>query len=123
METNIFRLQKGEEGINASREALAGERDLVLLLNKQIESYKGRITALSELNQELTAMNLKLQRQPGMDGGPVGNQVIKETLPELTGGPEAIGKHTYGPNLSKEVVSGSQNTVIGDTPEELVNPD
>lgn len=93
LETVSADLQKKQTGVDAIREALDGERSLVVLLNKQIESYKGRVAALSALNDELTAMNLNLQRQAAGFGANVDTGASR--------------------------VTGSQNTIIGDAPEEV----
>lgn len=63
LKKSLSDFQERETGINATREALDGERSLVILLNKQIDSYKSRVTTLQALNDDLTALNMKLQRE------------------------------------------------------------
>lgn len=62
LKKSLSDFQEKETGINAVREALDGERSLVILLNKQIDSYKSRVQTLQALNDDLTALNMKLQR-------------------------------------------------------------
>jgi chromosome segregation ATPase len=55
-------LQRKQAGVNAIQETLESEQALTQVFSKQIESLKARVNALTDLNNELTQMNLKLQR-------------------------------------------------------------
>lgn len=97
LETVCADLQKKQTGVDAIREALDGERSLVILLNKQIDSYKGRVQALTALNDELTHLNLILQKK-ALKTGQVSPEMTKAwPIPEID----------HNPNIAERGDSGT----------------